>query len=410
VTGTFPLRYAHGNVLLGRGGEAAGLYRLGMSSYPFLPTSGKWALSRRLQRLAHTIAADFSLWRVNRSYPAHRYLERTTGLLDERHQDEGAWLAFLRGHEQRLHELGSHVPEVYLAVSLGQSATSGFGADLVRSAERVRRRVEELAGIADASPISASQLQELAAAERRVFQRVRGVLSARRSSTGELQWLLRRAACRGVAEPEIDSYWEPDALIITGPSGTPVFQPLSRDLERCANATITERAQTLIVDDEHGRCWQAMLALGSLADAPEFPGPTAEVLYAPLEALSFPVDAVLHARWLGNREALAAVRKRIADVEHAYHEQLQGAAHGPSLLAGEDRVLAREYEAELQAGGQPPMLYASIGLALGASEEEELERRVAALKEQYGDIQLHRPAGLQHRLFLDHLPRPDGWL
>jgi hypothetical protein len=410
VTGSFPLRYAQGNVLLGRGGEAAGLYRLGMRSYPFLPNGGKWALAGRLQRLAHTIAADFSLWRVNRAYPAHRYFERAAGLLDERYQDEAAWREFLAGHEQRLGELGSHMPEVYLAVSLGQSTPSGFGAGFVRSADRVRRRVEELAGIADASPIPASQLQELAGAEQRVFQRIRGVIPARRATTSELQWLLRRAACRGIAEPEIDGYWAPDALIITGPDGKPAFRPLSRDLERCANAAITERAQTLIIDGEHGRSYQALLALGSLADAPEFPGPTAEVLYAPLEALSFPVDAVLHARWLGNRQALAAVRKRIADVEHAFHEQVQGAAHGPSLLAGEDRVLAREYEAQLQAGGHPPMLYASIGLALGAAEEDELERRVAVLKEQYGDIQLHRPAGLQHRLFLDHLPRADGWL
>ncbi len=410
MTASFPLRYAHGNVLLGRGGEAAGLYRLGMSSYPFLPTGGKWTLARRLQRLAHTIAADFSLWRVSRAYPAHRYVERAAGLLDERHQDQGAWREFLEGHERRLGELHSHIPEVYLAVSLGQSTPSGFGAGLVRSTDRVRRRVEELAGIADASPIPASQLRELSAAEQRVLQRIRGVIAARRASTGELQWLLRRAACRGIAEPEIDSYWAPDALIITGPAGKPAFQPLSRDLEQCANAAITERAQTLIVDGEQGRSYQALLAVGSLADAPEFPGPVAEVLYAPLEALSFPVDAVLHARWLGNRQALAAVRKRIADVEHTFHEQVQGAAHGPSLLAGEDRVLAREYEAQLQAGGHPPMLYASIGLALGASKEEELERRVAVLKEQYGDIQLHRPAGLQHRLFLDHLPRPDGWL
>lgn len=61
----FALRYAQGNLLVGRGGESAGLYRLGMSAYPFLATGGKWALQRRLQRLAHTIAADFSLWRVN---------------------------------------------------------------------------------------------------------------------------------------------------------------------------------------------------------------------------------------------------------------------------------------------------------------------------------------------------------
>ncbi len=99
-----------------------------------------------------------------------------------------------------------------------------------------------------------------------------------------------------------------------------------------------------------------------------FPAATAEVLFAPLEAVGFPVDAVASRRWLGNRQALAQVRKRIADVEHAYHEQVQGAAHGPSVLAGVDRVLAREYEATLQAGGHPPMLYAQIGLAVGAGE------------------------------------------
>jgi hypothetical protein len=407
---SFPLRYAKGNVLLGRGGEAAGLYRLAMTSYPYLPTGEKWALQRRLQRLAHTISADFSLWRVNRAYPAHQYVQHTAGLLDGRHQDPQAWQTFLEGHRERLRELGSHIPEVYLAVSLAGSTPTSVGSGLVRGVDRVRRRVEELAGIGASSPISAGELSELATREQRVYERLNGVVATRRARTSELQWLLRRAACRGVAEPELDTHWQPDALVISASGGGVAFQPLGHDLRRCANAAITERQQTLVVDGEQGRCYQAMLALGALADAPEFPGSTAEVLFAPLEALGFPVDAAVHARWLGNRQALAQVRKRIADVEHAYHEQVQGAVHGPSLLAGEDRVLAREYEAQLQAGGHSPMLYASIGLAVGAASEEELERRVAVLKEQYGDIQLHRPAGLQHEIFFEHLPRADGWL
>jgi hypothetical protein len=407
---SFPLRYARGNVLLGRGGEAAGLYRLGMTSYPFLPTGEKWALQRRLQRLAHTIAADFSLWRVNRAYPADQYVQHTAGLLDGRHQDPQAWQRFLEGHRERLCELGSHIPECYLAVSLAPSTPTSVGSGLLRGVDRVRRRVEELAGIGASSPISAGELSELATREQRVYERLNGVVAARRARTIELQWLLRRAACRGLAEPELDTHWEPDALVISASGGGVAFQPLGHDLARCANAAITERQQTLIVDGEQGRCYQAMLALGALADAPEFPGSTAEVLFAPLEALGFPVDAVVHARWLGNRQALAQVRKRIADVEHAYHEQVQGAVHGPSLLAGEDRVLAREYEAQLQGGGHSPMLYAQVGLAVGAASEEELERRVAVLKEQYGDIQLHRPAGLQREMFFEHLPRADGWL
>ncbi len=407
---SFPLRYAHGNLLVGRGGETAGLYRLAMTSYPYLPTGEKWTLQRRLQRLAHTIAADFSLWRVSRAYPADRYVQHTAGLLDARHQDAQAWQTFLEGHRARLAQLGSHIPECYLAVSLAAPGHTGIGSGLVRSVDRVRRRVEELAGIGAESPISGAELSELLTCEQRIFERVGGVIPARRARTSELQWLLRRCACRGLGEPELDHHWQPDALIIQASGGGVGFQPLEHDLARCANAAITEQQQTLAVDSEQGRCYQAMLAVGGLADAPEFPGSTAEVLFAPLEAVGFPVDAVVHARWLGNRQALAQVRKRIADVEHAYHEQVQGAAHGPSLLAGEDRVLAREYEAQLQAGGHPPMLYAFIGLAVGASTEEELERRVAALKEQYGDITLHRPTGLQRTMFFEHLPRADGWL
>jgi hypothetical protein len=407
---SFPLRYAKGNILLGRGGEAAGLYRLGMTSYPYLPAGEKWTLQRRLQRLAHTVGADFSLWRVNRAYPAEGYVEHTAGLLDDRHQDPAAWRAFLDGHRERLRELGSHIPECYLAVSLAAGAPRGVGSGLIRGVDRARRRVEELAGIGVSSPVSGSELSELATREQRVYERLNGVIPARRARTIELQWLLCRAASRGVAEPELDGYWQPDALVVADSGDGVTFEPLGHDLRRCANAAITERQQTLIVDGEQGCCYQAMLALSALADAPEFPGATAEALFAPLEAVGFPVDAAIHARWLGNRQALAQVRKRIADVEHAYHEQVQGAVHGPSLLAGEDRMLAREYEAQLLAGGHPPMLYAQISLAVGAGSEEELERRVATLKEQYGDIQIHRPAGLQREMFFEHVPRADGWL
>lgn len=405
-----PLRYAHRNVLLGCGGDAAALYRLGMSAYPFLPAEGKWVLARRLQRLAHTVAADFSVWRVNRAYSAERYVEHTGGGLDVRHQDSEAWRGFLSGHEQRLRDLGSHIPEVYLAVSLAAGTDARIGSGLLRGVDRVRRRVEEMAGIGGESPILASDLAVLVTREQRVYERLSAVIRARRARTPELQWLLRRATCRGIAEPEIEEHWAPDALVIEAPTSGVAFHPLRHDLVRCVNAAIVEQPRSLVVDGEHGRSYQAMLVVGALADAPRFPGASAEIMFAALERVPWPIDAVFHARWLGNRHALAAVRRRIADVEHAYSEQVQGAAFGPSLQAGEDRLLAREYEAQLQGGEQPPMLYAEIGLALGAPTADELERRVMGLREQYGDIQLHCPVGLQRELWLGHLPRPDGWL
>jgi hypothetical protein len=412
MTASFRLSYARANVLFGVGDERAGLYRLGDVSYPFLPVAEKWRWLHRLERFAALIGADFSLWRVSRAYPAARYPQDMAGLLDERGQSPQVWRAFLAAQQHRLAALDAHSPEIYLAVALAQETASGLGGGLVRSLDRARRRLEVLAGVGTPQPISASELEALATVEERVDERLRVALPARRATSAELEWLLRRAALRGVDEPPASaSAWKPDALVVEAENGELAYEPLGHDLLRLANAPLSEPKTgpgRLRVEAEEADSHQAFLCLGTLADAPLFPGPSAELLFAPLEQLGFPVDAVLHARWLGNRQALAQVRKRITDVEQVYREQAEGSRHGPGWLAEEDRVLAREYEAVLQSSAHPPMLYASIGLAVGARDEEELERRVTALRDAYGDIELHRPRGLQERLFFDHLPQPGG--
>ena len=119
---SFPLRYARRNVLIGAGGEAAALYRAETVSYPFLPTSEKWALLHRIERLGHLVGADFSIWRVQRSYPAERYAAELAGSADEHHADPEEWRRYLEGHQERLGELDSHLPEIYVAVSLAEPA------------------------------------------------------------------------------------------------------------------------------------------------------------------------------------------------------------------------------------------------------------------------------------------------
>ncbi len=77
----------------------------------------------------------------------------------------------------------------------------GLGSGLLRTVDRVRRQVEEVAGIGGGCPITGSELSELATREQRIFERVSGVIHARRARTVELQWLLARAVCRGLGEP-----------------------------------------------------------------------------------------------------------------------------------------------------------------------------------------------------------------
>jgi len=407
----FPLRYVRANVLLGPGGERAAVYKLGTVAYPFLPAAEKWRWLRTLERFAALVGSDFSIYRIPRAYPADRYVQETAVLLDPREQDPAAFTSYLEGHRRRLAQLASHVPEVFAVVALRDAPAGGFGAGVVRSVDRARRRLEDLAGVAAAQPISGAELEAIAVAEHRCFEQVRGVLACERASTREIEWLLRRVELRGVGEPSLERYWEPDALVIETDDEEIAYQPLEFDLWRCCNAPVSEArggAPRLLVEAERGDSHQALLCLGSLADAPEFPGPASELLFAPLEALPFPVDAVGHFRWVGNRQALAQVRRRITDVEQVHRDQIEGDVRGVSLLAEEDRVLAREYEAILQGSGHPPMLFGTLGFAVGAPEEIELERRVTALRDQFGELTLHRPRGLQEALYLDHLPRPDG--
>ena len=232
----------------------------------------------------------------------------------------------------------------------------------------MRRRVEGLFGVANPVPIAASEIDALVVAEERAFRRAEASLPVRRATTRELQWLLRRAACRGVAEPALDDHWEPSALIVETANGQPAYEPLGTDLVRHANAPVLEQDRALVVDAEEGRSHQAMLGMGALPEESEFPG-GAELLFSPLEALPFPVDAVVHARWLGNREAITRVRRRIVDADVAFSEQLNS-THGPLSYSG---------RGEPAAGARARRLPA-VARAAAAAERRDLARRRRAVR------------------------------
>ena len=401
------LRYARANVLIGPRSETAALYRLHDVNYPWLGVAEKWTVQRQLERLTHVAQADLSLWRLTRGTDPDRYVERHA------HAGHSArWQALLDGHHEALGRLDARRTEAYLAVSLDSVSRRRFGAALLGVADRARASLGALPGAGAVAPISHAELTAVTQAERRLLERLAGVVGLRRARTRELEWLLRRAPLRGLAEPALERFWAPDALVLEpdDDGAEPRYEPLGWDLWRLPAAPVLEdpgHPPSLEVQTEHGTSYQAFLAVGALADEPLFPGPGAELLHAPLDALPFGVDAVVHARWLGNREALAAVRRRVVDAEQVYRDQLES-RHGPGWQADDDRSLAREYEQVLQSGGRPPMLYATLSLAVAAPSREELERRVEALRSAYGDVQLFRPRGLQERLFYDHLPRADG--
>ena len=348
-------------MLVGHGEARAALFRLETVSYPFLAAADKREWLRRLARFAFAVEADFSLWRVCRAYPAERYAEQAEALLDARHQSPAAWRSYLRGHEAHLRELRSFVPEVYLAVSLAAERPGGP----LRGMDRVRRRVEELFGVAATPPIAASELEALIVAEERAFRRAAGCLPVRRATTRELQWLLRRAACRGRRRAGAGrSLGAERADRRDAPTAAWRMSRWGRTWCGTPTRRSSRRTATLVIDAPGGPQLPGAAGHGRAAGGVRVPRRRRSCCSAPLEALPFPVDAVLHARWLGNRDAVTRVRRRIVDADVAFSEQLTS-AHGPlSYAAEENRQLARELDAYLQSHERPP-LFSTRDLAGG---------------------------------------------
>jgi hypothetical protein len=390
----FPLKAAFGNILLGPRGEAAALYRVQAVSYPFLSVRNKRDLLGRLAAFAYGVNAHFSLYRAQRSYPADEYVEQGMAVADPR-TDLRQWDAYLRSHERRIRELRPFQPEVYIAVALDTGERTNVGASFIDRWDKARRK-------SGPGRVSKRTLQRLRDAEERAHSRTAGVLDARRATTRELQWLLRRSSVRGVAEPVIDQNWKP--AVHVDPDGS--FEPLAYTVERHANAPVTEHDRHLVVDGDEARSYQSMLTLGALPETSEFPG-SSELLFTPLEGLRFPVDVVMHCRFIPNRQAVSKVRKRVVDADNAYRDETLSEHGSLSTVADENRSIARELDSYLRSTEHPPLLNVSVAFAVGGSTAEELDQRVEQLRARYGTVHLHKPLGLQPALFMDHLPRAD---
>ena len=87
----------------------------------------------------------------------------------------------------------------------------------------------------------------------------------------ELQWLVRRAFCRGLGEPLVDGLHEPRALVFER-NGEAVLAPLEGDVMRWMDGYVEHRGRALRVESELGTSWQAQLVVGALPEQAQFPG------------------------------------------------------------------------------------------------------------------------------------------
>jgi AAA-like domain len=397
-----PLSFVYGNCVVGACGPWA-LFALDPYSYDTLSAERKRERFARLLAALESLEADIQLLRVARSWDPREDFERLADDYVGPHGDAHA--RYLADQLAALEEERSESPAVFLAVSL-DAPSRDAGAFVAAVAERTPR--ELFAAIARAlrlepfGTLSTAELERLRMRADAAHARLAGHLVARPARTIEVQWLVRRAFCRALGEPAVDGLHEPQALVFER-NGEAVLAPLEAEVMRWAESYIEQRGRRLRVESERGISWQAHLVAGALPEQAAFPSSRLELMFAPPESLPFGIDLSLGARYLPNDLAIRLVRRRVQDADEIARAEA-GGDQGVSDRGYNRTQEARDLLAHLQSASHPPLLRASLAVAVAAGDEELLERRVEAVRRAFGEVRLHRPLGDQLRLFVATLP------
>jgi hypothetical protein len=405
-----PISFVYGNCVFGASpSDAWAAFVAESHTYDCLSAAEKQARLSALVGALEAAAADFQILRVSRRVEVERYRHDVQAGLAAGHAPVAR--AYLDAHAEHLRSATPERVAVFVIVRLRDPDrdVAGFASGLLDERGGAPWRGElSWRGLAsglrafDRRVLRAAELERVRVRADRVHAQLLGFIAVRPARTVELQWLVRRAFCRGLGEPEVDGLHEPRALAFEC-NGEAVLAPLEGDVVRWLDGLVHHRGRCLRIDSELGTSWQAQLVAGALPERARFPSPRLELMFAPPESLPFGIDVALTARFLPNDLAVRLARRKIQDADQILQAEAAG-EQGVSDQGYERTQLARDLLSYLQSASRPPLLRATLAVAVGADDARSLEERVGLCRRAFGEVRLHRPFGEQLALFCQHLP------
>lgn len=399
-----PLTFVYGNCVFASGlddGWAA--FVAESSSYEGLSVAEKRSRFLSLMGALEGAEADIQILRVSRRWKVEHYADEV-GAGGQSHHEQ-ALQNYLDEHARHLGDVASSQPRVFILISLSDPDRD-LATYVSRAMEQHPRewlgQLKRGMQMRDRRLLAATELERARVRADQAHARLADYLQVRPARGVELQWLVRRAFCRGLGEPLVEGLHEPRALVFER-NGEAILAPLEGDVMRWMDGYVEHRGRALRVCSELGESWQTQLVLGALPERASFPGPRVELMFAPVESLPFSVDLSLNARYLPNELALRIARRKIQDADQILKAESDG-EQGVSDQGYERTQQARDLLSYLQSSSRPPLLRATLVIGIGASSESELEERVEMCRRAYGEIRLHRPLGDQLELFCQQLP------
>lgn len=404
-----PIKHVERNIIFARStSDVWAVYRVQQEAYPNLPVRSKHGAMDYLMALTYRLdVPDIQVMRVNRRWSALDYISSLRGLsAASAHQE--AWDDYLGEQYVELEGRNIYVPELYMVIKL-PSTGPGVSDMLDGKFASFDDYVSAARGwfnLDDPRGLRRDDLQRITEAEQRIFQRVSSYTLASRASTDQIEWLIRRAYTRHIGEPKVDSLAHPPALAFVddgvGDAETR-WTPDKQFTARLHDSMVARHPRHLVAYSEEGDSFQTHLVLGRRHKEFLFPGPEAELMFAPLDALNFPVDVTFSAAYVSNEDARADVQRKSAAADEQLEEEMYSSA-GLSTETMERPRDSRMLSDALRSIDRPPMLDGNLIISVGASSKAELEERVERVRQVFEPVALRRPPGAQWDLFLGTLP------
>jgi hypothetical protein len=232
-----PIDYVYGNCVFSSGArDCWAAFVVETGSYSWLSDEAKHSRLLALMGALEVLEADVQILRVGRCWTSGGEAVESDApngaAAEEPHRHaRGAYLA---EHRRRLSELGSVVPVVYLLVSLSdpmRDIATYVSQIAGRHPSEWWREMRRGLSLRDRRLLGAADLERARVRADQAHARIVDYLPARPARGVELQWLIRRAFCRGLGEPTVDGLHEPRALVFER-NGEALLAPLEGDVMR----------------------------------------------------------------------------------------------------------------------------------------------------------------------------------
>ena len=387
-----------GNCIFGTGlRDAWAVFEVPTETYDFLRDDQKIARLAALAGALEVAQGDLQLLRIADTRPR----ATATRMPDVDRELAIARRSYLRAQEARVEAASwSGTPRLFLVVSIRNA-----DARTARIAHRVpltARGWNPLVAATARTSMTARRLEEVQVLAERVRQRITEHVSIAPATSEVIQWIVRRAYCRGLGEPEVDPFHDPTSVVYER-NGEATLTSLDGEWSTWQECHVEQQLRELVVHSELGSAHQATLIFGALPESFDFPTAALELMFRPAERLDFPVDVSLTARYLSNAMAVRLARTRLQDADQIVRAEADG-EQGATDLGIRRSELARRLLAELQSGALPPLFRSTIAVAVAAQGAEQLDDRIDACRRAFAPVTLHRPVADQLRAFSHHIP------